>query len=182
MNTETAYQVNIKFYYVTVALIGTDGVLNMGDDAALSQVELKYANAGALMGEMLAVDLFLSGLSNASVVTNLGQDSDPLSLDGFAQWADDGTNVTTVGGITRTSIGTTGTPGGGNGYFQNVGGQITTTILNNAIAQTWIGPDRPDLLVCPTSVWMYLQNRLQPQQQFLREDADMAKAGLKTIQ
>jgi hypothetical protein len=116
VNTETAYQVQIKYYYVSVVLLGADGVLNMGPDAALSQVELKIANAAALMGEMIATDLYLSGLNNANVSTNVGQDSGTLSVDGFAQWIDDGTNVTTVGGIPRTDLGTTGAVGGGNGW------------------------------------------------------------------
>lgn len=182
VNTETAYQVNIKFYYVSVVLIGTDGVLNMGDQAALSQVELKMSNASALMGELLAIDLYLSGLSNASVIANLGQDSDALSLDGFAQWIDDGTNVTTVGGITRTDIGTTGTVGGGNGFFDDISGAIQTTDLNTAIANTWFGPDRVDLICANTNTWMFVHNRLQSGQRFLREDTDMAKAGFNSIQ
>jgi hypothetical protein len=182
VNTETAYQVNIKFYMVSVVLLGTDGVLNMGNEAALSQVELKMSNASAKMGEMLAVDSFLAGLSNANVITNLGQDSDTLSLDGFAQWVDDGNNVTTVGGITRTDIGTTGVVGGGNGYYKAVGGTMLLTDLNRAIATTTFTPDRVDLIVGTPLTCMVIQDLLQGNQRFLREDTDMAKAGLKGIE
>jgi hypothetical protein len=182
VNTDTAYTVNVKFYYVSVVLAGTDGALNQGDLAIMSMVELKMSNASAMMGELLATDMYLSGLSNSNVIANLGQDSDTLSLDGFAQWVDDGTNVTTVGGITRTDIGTTGVVGGGNGYFLNVGGKITTTILNNSIAACEEVPDRVDLLVGNRAMWMYIHNLLQPNQRFLREDTDLAKAGFQTIQ
>lgn len=182
VNTETAYQVNLKYYYVSVVLMGTDGVLNMGEEAALSQAKLKIANASALMGELLSIDLYLSGLSNANVISNLGQDSDALSLDGFAQWVDNGNNVTTVGGITRTDIGTTGVVGGGNGYFQNVGAHISTTILNTAIGQTWFTPDRVDLMSMDTNTWMYIQNQLQGNQRFNEPSSDFAKAGLKAVQ
>ena len=182
VNTETAYVVNIVYYYVSVVLMGIDGVLNMGDEAALSQAELKIANAAALMGELLSADMYLSGTSNANVIANLGQDSDSLSLPGFAQWVDDGSNVTTVGGITRTDIGTTGQVGGGNGYFQNVSGHISTSILNNAIGVTWFTPDRIDLMTMNQSVWMYIQNQLQPNQRFNEPSSDLAKAGLKAVQ
>jgi hypothetical protein len=182
VNTETAFQVQMKFYYVSVVLLGADGVFNMGPEAALSQAELKIANAAGLMGELLSIDLYLSGLSNANVITNLASDSDPLSLDGFAQWVDDGTNVTTVGGITRTDIGTNAVVGGGNGYFQNVAGQITTTILNLAMGSTSFGPDNIDMWSCSPITWTYVLNRLQGNQRFLREDTDVAKAGFKSIE
>src|SRR5579859_1451281 len=80
VNTETAFQVQIVYYYVSVVLLGVDGVLNMGPDAALSMVELKMSNAAALMGEILAIDMYLSGTLNTNVITNLGSDSDALSL------------------------------------------------------------------------------------------------------
>ena len=182
VNTETAFQCNIKFYMVSVVLLGTDGVLNMGTPAILSQVELKMSNASAKMGEMLAIDTYLSGLSNANVITNLGQDSDTLSLDGFAQWTDDGTNVTTVGGITRTDIGTNGVVGGGNGYFKDVGGTMALTDLNKAIAETTFTPDKVDLICGTPLTVMQIQNLLQPYQRYLREDTDMAKAGLTGIE
>ena len=182
VNTETAFQCNIKFYMVSVVLLGTDGVLNMGTPAILSQVELKMSNAAAKMGEMLAVDTYLSGTSNANVITNLGQDSDNLALDGMAQWADNGTNVTVVGGITRTDIGTTGVVGGGNGYFANIGGSLQLTQLNQAIAETTFTPDKVDLITGTPLTVMQLQNLLQPNQRFLREDTDMAKAGLQGIE
>lgn len=181
VNTETAYQVQIKFYYVSVVLLGTDGVLNMGPDAALSQVELKIANAAALMGEIIATDMYLSGLNVGNVITNLGTDSGTLSLDGFAQWIDDGTNVTTVGGITRTDIGTTGVVGGGNGYFKSIGGAIQTTDLNLAFANTSFGPDEVDLVTLSPITWNFILNRLQGNQRFLREDTDLVKAGFKAI-
>lgn len=182
VNTETAYTVNVVFYYVSVVLMGIDGVFNMGDEAALSQAELKIANAAALMGELLSIDLYLSGTANANVITNLGQDSDSLSLPGFAQWVDDGTNATSVGSITRTDIGVTGQVGGGNGYFLNVGGKISTNLINQMIANTWFTPDRVDMMSMGPSVWMYIQNNLQPNQRFNEPSSDLAKAGFKAVQ
>lgn len=191
INTETTFTVNPKYYFVSVVLYGTDGVLNMGPEAALSQVEVKLANAGATMGENLAQDLYYSGLNIAGVATNFGNnpayagDSPVTALDGLAQWLDDGNTVTTVGSLTRTDIGTTSspsTPGGGNCWVVNVGGQITTTILNTAIGKSWFGPNRVDLMTMYTDTYMYVMNKLQPSQRFQRDDSDMVKAGFRSIQ
>jgi hypothetical protein len=183
VNTETAFSVKPKFYYVSVVLFGTDGVLNRGEVAAMSLVELKLANAAMAMGENLAIDMYLDGLSTAAVNTNLGANSTTSSLDGFAQWIDDGSNVSTVGSIARADIGTTGTPGGGNAYFRNFSNApIATPDLNTAFSKAWFGPDRPDLLTANTDVWTFIVSKLQPSQRFERQDADVVKASFQAIQ
>ena len=187
VNTETDFTVNPKYYFVNITLFGTDGVLNMGPEAALSQVEAKLANGSAAMGENLALDMYYSGLNVAGVATNLGNnpsyggDSSLLALDGLAQWLDDGNTVTTVGSLTRTDIGTTGTPGGGNAWVLNVNGSISTTQINQAIGKTWLGPNRVDLMVSDTDTHMFIVNKLQPSQRFAREDADVVKAGFMSV-
>src|SRR5207248_1946620 len=181
VNTEDAYAVKIKYYYVSVVLLGQDGALNRGPESALSQATLKLGNAAALMGELVATDIYLSGLNNANVITNLGTDSGTLAIDGLAQWVDDGTNVTSVGSIVRTTIGTTGVVGGGNGYWKGTIGALATTDLNTAFAQTSFGPDEVDLVSLSPVTWSFVLNRLQGNQRFNREDTDLAKAGFRSI-
>lgn len=182
INTETAFSIVPKVYYVNLTLYAYDGLLNMGPAAVMSQIALKLANAAATMGENLAVDLYLSGLANANVITNLGQDSDTTSLDAFAQWIDNGVNVLTVGGVTRTDLAAAGVISGGNAYFRSIGGAIATTDLNNAVAKAWFGPDRPDLICTDPITWMFVHNKLAANQRYLREDTDVAKAGFMNIQ
>ena len=183
VNTDTAFTVKPKFYYISVVLFGTDGVLNRGENAAMSLVELKLANAAAAMGENLSIDMYLDGLSTAAVNTNLGANSTTASLDGFAQWYDDGTNVTAVGGITRTDLNpTNGTVGGGNAYFKSFNAPIATTDLNTAFGKAWFGPDRPDLLSATPDVWNYVVAKLQPAQRYERADTDVVKAGFQAVQ
>ncbi|HVA00099.1 MAG TPA: phage major capsid protein [Terriglobia bacterium] len=189
INTETAFQVVPKYYYVSVVLFGTDGVLNMGPEAAFSQIEAKMANASAAMGENLAEEMYYSGLDIAGVSANLGPcpttggDTTAISLDGMAQWIDDGNTVSTVGGITRTDLNAVnGTPGGGNAWVANIAGQIQTTDLNQAIGKTWFGPNRVDLITVSPDVYMFIQNKIQPQQRFEPKDTDLAKAGFQSIQ
>ncbi len=191
INTETTFTVNPKYYFVSVVLFGTDGVLNMGPEAALSQVEAKLANAAAAMGENLALDMYYSGLNIAGVATNLGNnpntggDTTALSLDGLAQWLDDGNTVTTVGSVSRADIGTISSPstvGGGNCWVLNAAGPISTTQLNQAMGKSWFGPNRVDLMTMSPDTYMYVLAKLQPSQRFYREDADVVKASFQSIQ
>jgi len=143
---------------------------------------MKMENAAGAMGENLAIDMYLDGLSTAAVSTNLGANSTTASMDGFAQWLDDGNNVTTVASITRTDIGTTGTPGGGNAYFRDFANTtIALSDLNTAFAKAWFGSDRPDLLTADPTTWTYICNKLQPSQRFEAGDSDVVKAGFQSI-
>ena len=183
VNTDTAFSVKPKFYFVSVVLFGIDGVLNRGENAAMSLVELKLANAAAAMGQNLSIDMYLDGLNTAAVNTNLGANSTPASLDGFAQWIDDGTNVATVGGAIRTDLSPNTVIGGGNAYFKSFANTpIATTDLNTAFGKAWFGPDRPDLLSATPDVWNYVVAKLQPAQRFDRADTDVVKAGFQAIQ
>src|SRR5580704_5106550 len=47
--TETALQLPMKLYCVNMTLYGFDAMLNNGDPAAFSQIELKFKNAGLRM-------------------------------------------------------------------------------------------------------------------------------------
>ncbi len=49
VETDTAVEVNVKYYYVNVTLFGTDNVLNRGPEAAMSYVESKLVNAAGKM-------------------------------------------------------------------------------------------------------------------------------------
>jgi hypothetical protein len=182
INTETAFTIYPKYYYTSVVLYGTDGVLNMGPEAAFSIVEAKLANASATMAENLATDIYFTGQSNGTITTDFGAtDTGTTQLDGLCQWIDDGVIVTTVGGITRTDLAANSVINGGNGYTYDINGSLQTSRLNTAIGKSWFGPDRVDLIVMNSDTFMYLHNKLQPSQRFAREDADVVKAGFRSI-
>lgn len=182
VNTELGFQLNPKLYEVSVTLLGFDAVVNQGPQAILSQVEAKLANAAEAMAEYLAIDSYYSGLGIAAVGTRLGgQDTTPISLDGLAQWLDDGTTVPTVGGLSRADLATVGTVAEANAY---VFGPIGTTSPNDiftAIGKTWWGKAHVDLIVAEPNTWTFYHNKLQPNQRFYREDTDMVKAGFQSL-
>src|SRR5579859_799896 len=117
VNTDTALEINVKYYYVNATLFGTDNVLNRGPEAAMSFVESKLVNASGQMAKELATDFYLDGQ---------GTLSQPIQLDGFAAAIDDGSNYASYGGITRADI-ATGANQGINAYYN---GSNTTFALS----------------------------------------------------
>ena len=171
VQTDTALQVNVKFYYVNITLYGPDNVLARGPEAAMSLVETKMVNAAGRMAELLATDTFLDGQGTGSQIIN---------LDGFDAAIDDGTNFATYGGVTRTDI-ATGANAGINSFFNNVGGAMALSQLQTAFGSAWFGSEHPDLLITTQAIWDIIWNKLQPQQRFNEESADVAKIGFKAM-
>lgn len=81
VQTDTALEFNVKYYYVNATLYGTDNVLNRGPEAAMSYVESKLVNAAGKMAKLLGTDLFLDGQ---------GTNSGIINLDGLESAIDDG--------------------------------------------------------------------------------------------
>jgi hypothetical protein len=170
VQSDTALEVNVKYYYVNATLFGTDNVLNRGPEAAMSYVETKLVNAAGKMAKLLGTDLFLDGT---------GVNSSIIQLDGMQEALDDGTTYTTYGGITRTDI-ATGANVGINGYKA----ALTTLSLSGvqtAYGSTWFGNEHVDLIPTTQPVWDILWNKIQPQQRFLEESSDVAKIGFQAL-
>lgn len=81
VQTDTALEVNVKYYYVNATLYGTDNVLNRGPEAAMSYVESKLVNAAGKMAKLLSSDFWNDGQ---------GVQSSVIALDGFLASIDDG--------------------------------------------------------------------------------------------
>ena len=170
VQTDTALEVIVKYYYVNVTLYGVDNVLNRGAEAAMSLVEAKMVNASGRMADLLGTDLFLDGQ---------GVNSTALQLDGLQASVDDGTNYTSYGGITRTDI-ATGANAGINAYYVNLP-TLTLSALQTAYGSSWFGREHVDLIVSPQTVWDILWNKIQPQQRFREESSDVAKIGFQSL-
>jgi hypothetical protein len=170
VQTDTALEVLVKYYYVNCTLFGTDNVLNRGPEAAMSLVESKMVNAAGKMAKLLGTDLFLDGQGTSSSV---------IQLDGFNAAIDDGSNFANYANIVRANI-ATGANNGINAYFASV-----TTLglkdVQTAYGATWFGNEHVDLIVTTQSIWDIFWNKLQPQQRFLEESSDVVKAGFQAI-
>jgi hypothetical protein len=171
VQTDTALEVLVKYYYVNATLYGTDNVLNRGPEAAMSYVESKLVNAAGKMAKLLGTDLFLDGQGTSSAVIN---------LDGFQASIDDGSNFATYGGITRTDI-ASGANVGINAYFLGSIGTLALATLMTAYGNTWFGNEHVDLIVTDQPTWNIIWNKIQPQQRFMEESSDVAKVGFESF-
>lgn len=200
-DTESSFNINPKLYYADVPLLAFDGLRNDGPESALSLAEMRMAEANAALGEVLGASMFFTGLNITSVGSdynaynngggNTGfwqflntstQDTTNVFVDGLSQWLDDGNQVTTVGGQTRSAIGpAAGTVGGANAYVNNINGTVMLPTINTAIGQTYFQPQRTDTIVMSPNVFMYLINKIQSLQRFGQEDAPMSKLGFQAV-
>lgn len=173
VQTDTALEVNPKFYYVNVTLFGTDNVLARGPDAAMNYVESKMVNASGKMAKLLGTDLFLDGT---------GVNSATINLDGFQQALDNGNTFASYAGITRSDLGVgNGTNNQGiNGYVNSLN-PFTLQGVQTAYGAAWFGNEHVDLIVTTQLIWDMFWNKIQPQQRFLEESSDVAKIGFQSV-
>jgi len=178
VNTDTAFQVNVKGYWVNISLFGFDDILNRGPEAAFSQVETKMLNAGMKMAKLLATDMYLDGGNTRAAGSN---SSTTLALDGFEAWYDDGTNVSAVGGITRTDLAPNGTISGANAYTNTSVNIFQLATIQTAYGAAWFGSDHPDLIAATQAGWNNFWNAIQPLQRYLDTESDLGKIGFQTF-
>jgi len=170
VQTDTALEILVKYYYVNCTLFGTDNVLNRGPEAAMSLVESKMVNAAGKMAKLLGTDLFLDGQGTSSSV---------IQLDGFTAAIDDGSNFANYANIVRSDI-ATGANNGINAYYASVA-TLGLKDVQTAYGATWFGNEHVDLIVTTQTVWDIFWNKLQPQQRFNEESSDVVKAGFQAI-
>ena len=172
VQTDTAFELKIKFYYVNCTLYGTDNVLNRGPEAAMSLVESKMVNASGKMAKMLGSDIFLDGQGTGSQV---------IQLDGLDAAFDDGNRYPAYAGLTRANI-ASGANLGINAYYATTTlASMALTDWNTALGATWFGSERTDLVSTTQLVWNALWSKIQPAQRFMEESADVAKVGFQAM-
>ena len=173
VQTDTALEVLVKYYYVNCTLFGIDNVLNRGSEAAMSLVESKMVNAAGRMADLLGTDLFLDGQ---------GVNSSAIALDGLLASIDDGTNYQSYGGITRTDIAaSTADNTGINSYYKGSIGTLALSNVQTAYGSCWFGREHIDLIATTQPVWDIFWNKIQPQQRFREESSDVAKIGFQAM-
>jgi hypothetical protein len=209
VQTDAAFDVSMKSYYVNVTLYGLDGVTNRGPEAAFSQAEVKMANASMRMAELIARDIYGDGQTSAADVATSGEVlSTTKQLDGLLAWIDDGstssaavystaTDVTkcfpTIGGLTRSDLfnsapafgSATATPaaaiGGANAYTERAFTAFTLADVNKACGAARFGNKFVDLIMVTQNGWNKFWNAIQPNQRFQEESSDLAKIGFQSM-
>jgi hypothetical protein len=170
VQTDTALEVNVKYYYVNATLFGTDNVLNRGPEAAMSYVESKMVNAAGRMAQLLATDMYLDGQ---------GTNSQPIALDGADAAINIPANYASYGGITRSDISTVANTGINAYYASNA--VFALSQLQTAYGAAWFGAEHVDLIATTQPLWDSIWSKIQPQQRFLEESSDVAKVGFQSL-
>lgn len=208
VQTDAAFNVNMKYSYVNVTLYGTDDVLNRGREAAFSIVETKLANASLAMADILTKQIYADGQTSAAdSVTSAGVLTTTANLDGLLAWVDDGNassgnyssatdvtkSFTTIGGLTRSDLfatapswaALTATPataiGGANAYVERSFTNFQLNTVNKAYGYAWFGNRYVDLMITTQEGWNKFWNAIQPNQRFMEADTDLAKIGFQSF-
>jgi hypothetical protein len=161
---------------------------------------MRLSEANAALGEILGASMYFSGLNNSSIggdyfasyaaannyfwgfVDATTYDTTTVFVDGLSQWLDDGSQVTTCGGQTRTDIGpAAGIVGGANAYTKGSVGSVMLPTINTAIGKSTFQPQRVDTIAMSPDVFMFLLNKIQPLQRFGSEKASMADLGFEAV-
>ncbi len=171
IETTTAMVFVPKMYYVSVPLRLYDLGVNSGDVAVLDLVTKNLTIAGQTMIENFAIDFFRDGQ---------GTVSPSISVDGFLAAYDDGTNYPQYGGVTRSFLSNTANTGI-NGYFQNVSGAISYTLLTNAVGFATKGQNFPDFIAMPQNLFNSLQTKLLPAQRVQDETSSVFSASFTSL-
>lgn len=157
ITTETALRLGMALYAVNITLIGYDAMYNTGSDTAMfNQIELKFANAGMRMSELISQALYASS-------QDVGR---ALHIEGLTAWVDDGTTYPTIGGITRADIQPVGTVGGLNAYTAALTAFSLTAMQNGYMQASWGGNEQPDLIPATLNGYNGFWNALQPLQRY----------------
>lgn len=173
VQTDTALEVFLKKYYVNITVFGVDNITARGPEEAVKYIESKFINASGKMAKLLSTAMFRDGQ---------GVVSSPIDLDGLLAATDNGTNYSAYGGITRSELGVANGVNnqGINGYVKTIT-KFTLKELNTAVGATWFGNQKVDLIVTTQAIWDLIFDKILPNQRYDDADADVAKAGFRTI-
>lgn len=204
VNTEAALSNVLKNYEVNLTLYAEDDIYNRGNAAVFAQIETKSATASISLMEYIIGDMYKDGqTSSGDVTTSGGKLSTSASIDGLLAWVDDGNSggsyttatdytkaFSTVGGITRSDVGTvpsSGTAstaanvGGLNAYTDRSASTFSLSLFNEAMGMASVGSQVPDLIVVNQATWNKFWNFVTPNQKFYSTDSDLAKVGFKAF-
>lgn len=150
-DTRVLLKFNPRFVTANVALAGTDIAANNTIRKVIDLMEIEMQSRAQDLADGIGSMLYADGTGNSN-----------LDLLGLAALVDDGTNVSTIGGLSRTTYTTL------KSTVTASGGQISLAklrILYNAIADASVIPTR---IFTPYAVWQYYESLLQPTERIMK--------------
>jgi len=142
-NTRTTMSFQPKMAYKPVVVANIETTLNEGDERVIDLLEAEFDSQAQSLMQVMATNLW-SG-------TGVGN-----SWDSIYNAADDGTNFSTYGGLSRTTYVSL------KGYYLASAGALTLAKMATAYDAVQIGNDSPDIIATTKALWSTYESLLQP--------------------
>lgn len=159
---------NWKLYHAPIVIPGAEDILNNGALAVLDLEAVKFEIAQMALQDKLGTDLYSDG-TTAGTIT------------GLQAGVDDGTNVATYGGISRSGSGDLATAA--KAQLDATGGNITLSVLQASYGSATVANSSPNFATTTQTLFNKIWDQVQPQQRFEAGDGrnQMAAVGFQTI-
>lgn len=142
-NVRTTMTFNPKMAYKPVVIANIEQTLNQGDEQVVDLLEAEFDSQAQSLMNLMAQNLWTgNGTGN--------------QWDSIANAADDGTNYSTYGGLSRTTYPTL------DGYYLASAGALTLAKLATAYDAVQIGNDTPDIIATTKAIWSTYESLLTP--------------------
>lgn len=142
-NVRTTASFNPKMATKPIVVADIEMTLNQGDERVLDLLETEFDSQAQSLMELMAQNLFTgTGTGNA--------------WDSIANAADDGTNYSTYGSLSRTTYSSLA------GYYLASTGALTLAKMATAYDAVEIGTDKPDMIVTTKTLWSAYEALLTP--------------------
>ncbi len=142
-NVRTTMTFNPKMAYKPVVIANIEQTLNQGDEQVVDLLEAEFDSQAQSLCNLMAQNLWTG--------TGVGN-----SWDSLFNAADDGTNFSTYGGLSRTTYPTL------DGYYLASAGALTLAKFATAYDAVQIGNDAPDIIATTKSIWSTYESLLTP--------------------
>ncbi len=143
VNVRTTASFEPKMATAPVVVADIETTLNMGDERIVDLLETEYNSQAQSLIQLMGQNLFLG--------TGVG-----LNWDSLFGAADDGTNVTIYGGLSRTTYPSW------KGYYLGAAGALTLAKMATAYDAVTVGTQVPDLIVTTKALWSTYESLLTP--------------------
>ena len=142
-NVRTTMNFTPKMAYKPIVVADIETTLNQGNEQVLDLLETEFDSQAQSLMQLMAQNLW----------TGTGSGN---SWDSAVNAADDSTNYTTYGGLSRSTYSSL------NGYYLASAGAITLAKLATAHDAVSIGMDSPDIIATTKSIWSTYESLLTP--------------------
>lgn len=142
-NVRTTMNFNPKMAYKPVVIANIEQTLNQGDEQVVDLLDAEFDSQAQSLTQLMGQNLWTG--------TGAGN-----SWDSAYNAADDATNFSTYGGLSRSTYSSL------NGYYLASAGALTLAKLATAHDAVTVGMDSPDIIATTKAIWSTYESLLTP--------------------